>query len=91
MPSSQRCLAPVPLHLISGSTSFRKCMPQLHSLWLPSVFLKARIKMTLTNIIVIATCVICKVRVRDDVINHEHLLLIVSNIQHGLPKEDFVS
>ena len=46
--------------------------------------------MTLTNIILIATCVICKVRVRDDVINHEYLFLIISYIQYGLPKEDFV-
>lgn len=46
--------------------------------------------MTLTNIILIATCFICKVRVCDDLINHEYLLLIISNIQYGLSKEDFV-
>lgn len=46
--------------------------------------------MTLTNIILIATCVICKVSVRDDVINHEYLFLIISNIQYGLSKEDFI-
>lgn len=46
--------------------------------------------MTLTNIILIATCVISKVRVRDDVINHEYLFFIISNIQYGLSKEDFI-
>ena len=46
--------------------------------------------MTLTNIILIAACVICKARVRDDVIDHEYLLLIISNIQYRLSKEDFV-
>lgn len=46
--------------------------------------------MTLTNIILIATCVICEVRVRDDVINHEFLFFIISLIQSGLAKEDFV-
>lgn len=56
----------------------------------PSVF-KAYIKTTLTNIILIATCVICKVRVRDDLINHEYLFFIISNIQYGLSKEDFVN
>lgn len=55
----------------------------------PSV-LKAHIKMTLTNIILVATCVICKVRVRDDLVNHEYLFLIISNIQYGLSKKDFV-
>lgn len=46
--------------------------------------------MTLTNIIFVATRVICKFRVRDDFINHEYLFLIISNIQYGLSKEDFV-
>lgn len=46
--------------------------------------------MTLTNIVLIATCVICEVRVRDDVINHEFLFFIISLIQSGLAKEDFV-
>lgn len=46
--------------------------------------------MRLTNIILVATCIICKVRMRDDVINHEYLFIIISNIQYGLSKEDFV-
>lgn len=77
-----------PFFPFSGSTSFR-CMPQLCSLHYPSV-LKAHMKMTLTNIIFIATCVICKVRVIDDLINHEYLFLIISNIHYALSKEDFV-
>jgi len=52
--------------------------------------LKAPLKMTLTNIILVATRVICKVRVRDNVINHEYLFLIISNVQYGLSKEDSV-
>lgn len=46
--------------------------------------------MILTNIVLIATCVICKVRVRDDLINHEYLFFIISSIQYGLSKVDFV-
>lgn len=65
-------------------------MPQLRSLQLFLSVLKAHTKMTLTNIILMATCVICKVRVRDDVIDHEYLFLIISNVQYGLSKEDLV-
>lgn len=46
--------------------------------------------MTLTNVILIATCFICEVWVRDDFIHHEHLFIFISNIQYRLPKEDFV-
>lgn len=79
---------PVPLLPISGSGLLDVCH-NYAAFTYPSV-LKAFIKTTLTNIILIATCVICEVRVRDDLINYEYLFFIISNIQYGLSKEDFV-
>lgn len=46
--------------------------------------------MMLTNVIIIASCVICKVRMRNDFIHHEHLFVFIMSIQYGLSKEDFV-
>jgi len=46
--------------------------------------------MMLTNVIIIASCVICKVRMRNDFIHHEHLFVFIISIQYGLSKEDFV-
>lgn len=80
---------PGPLLPICGSTFLEDVCHNYVAFTYPSVS-KGHIKMTLTNIILIATCVICKVRVRDDLINHEYLFLIISNIQYGLSKEDFV-
>lgn len=46
--------------------------------------------MMLTNVIIIASCVICEVRMRNDFIHHEHLFVFIISIQYGLSKEDFV-
>lgn len=46
--------------------------------------------MMLTNIIIVASRVVCKVRMRDYFIHHEYLFMFIGSIQYGLSKDDCV-
>lgn len=46
--------------------------------------------MMLTNIIIVASRVVCKVRMRDYFIYHEYLFMFIGSIQYGLSKDDCV-